>query len=271
MAKLSNKYIFVKKTDKNRKIGKFSLTLLNKKTKMSDWQQRTRLLVGEEAAARLRAAHVLIVGVGGVGAYAAETIARAGVGKITLVDGDTVSTSNINRQLPALHSTVGLAKVDVVAQRIADINPEVVVDAHREFITAESAATLLDSGFDYVVDAIDSISAKVALIAECQLRRIKIISSMGAGGRIDPTKVQYADLWATHSDGLARAVRERLKQRGLRRALPVVWSSEQPRRNALIMTDEIEGKRSSYGTVAYLPAMFGLMLGAQVIRKLTQL
>ena len=238
---------------------------------MSDWQQRTRLLVGEEAAARLRAAHVLRVGVGGVGGYAAETIARAGVGRITLVDGDTVSTSNINRQLPALHSTIGLAKVDVVAQRIADINPEVVVDARREFITAESAATLLDSGFDYVVDAIDSISAKVALIAECQLRHIKIISSMGAGGRIDPTKVHYADLWATHSDVLARAVRERLKQRGLRRALPVVWSSEQPRRNALIMTDEIEGKRSSYGTVAYLPAMFGLMLGAQVIRKLTQL
>lgn len=237
---------------------------------MDDWKQRTELLLGSGGVATLSRSRVLVVGVGGVGAYAVEMLARAGVGKLDIVDGDNVGVTNVNRQLPALHSTVGQPKVEVMCRRIADINPEVEVKAINCFITEDSVRMLLDGGnYDFVVDAIDSVAPKVALIKHCLASGLRIISSMGAGGRIDASKVRYADLWETYNDGLAKVVRTRLKAEGIRRKLPVVWSEEMPEKAAVMLTDEIANKRSSYGTVSYLPAIFGCMLGAYVIRKLT--
>ena len=237
---------------------------------MDDWKQRTELLLGSGGVATLSRSRVLVVGVGGVGAYAVEMLARAGVGKLDIVDGDNVGVTNVNRQLPALHSTVGQPKVEVMCRRIADINPEAEVKAINCFITEDSVRMLLDGGnYDFVVDAIDSVAPKVALIKHCLASGLRIISSMGAGGRIDASKVRYADLWETYNDGLAKVVRTRLKAEGIRRKLPVVWISEMAETAAVILTDEIANKRSSYGTVSYLPAIFGCMLGAYVIRKLT--
>ena len=226
--------------------------------------------MGSGGVATLSRSRVLVVGVGGVGAYAVEMLARAGVGKLDIVDGDNVGVTNVNRQLPALHSTVGQPKVEVMCRRIADINPEAEVKAINCFITEDSVRMLLDGGnYDFVVDAIDSVAPKVALIKHCLASGLRIISSMGAGGRIDASKVRYADLWETYNDGLAKVVRTRLKAEGIRRKLPVVWSEEMPEKAAVMLTDEIANKRSSYGTVSYLPAIFGCMLGAYVIRKLT--
>lgn len=237
---------------------------------MDDWKQRTELLLGSGGVATLSRSRVLVVGVGGVGAYAVEMLARAGVGKLDIVDGDNVGVTNVNRQLPALHSTVGQPKVEVMCRRIADINPEAEVKAINCFITEDSVRMLLNGGnYDFVVDAIDSVAPKVALIKHCLASGLRIISSMGAGGRIDASKVRYADLWETYNDGLAKVVRTRLKAEGIRRKLPVVWSEEMPEKAAVMLTDEIANKRSSYGTVSYLPAIFGCMLGAYVIRKLT--
>ena len=238
---------------------------------MENWQQRTELLLGADGVASLADSHVLVVGVGGVGAYAAEALVRAGVGHITIIDGDNVSTTNINRQLPALHSTIGQSKVEVVKARLLDINPKLKIEARQEFVTVDCVAELLSGGkFHYVVDAIGSVAPKVAIIAYCLQNKIRIISSMGAGGRLDPSQIQFADIWKTHSDGLAKAVRDRLKKMGIRSKLPVVWSSEAPRRESVVLTNEIANKRSSYGTVSYLPAIFGLMLAAHVIRQISK-
>lgn len=237
---------------------------------MQDWNERTYLLLGQQATQRLAAAHVMVVGVGGVGAYAAEMVARAGVGRMTIVDGDTVSPSNINRQLPALHSTVGIDKVEVMRRRMADINPEARIDALKEFVTPDTVGSLLASNPDFVIDAIDSIAPKVALIEHCLRRGINIVSSMGAGGRIDPTAVRYADIAQTRNDGLARVVRTRLRKDGFKSGLTVVWSEELPREASLTLTDELQNKRSSYGTVSYLPCIFGCMLAAHVINKLRE-
>ncbi len=232
--------------------------------------QRTALLLGEEAVATLAQKRVLVVGVGGVGAYAVEMLIRTGVGHLTLMDADDVNPTNLNRQLPALRSTIGEAKVDVLARRCHDINPQCTVDARREFLTADSVDQLLDEGFDFVIDAIDSVAPKVALIERCYRRRIKLISSMGAGGRIDPSKLRYADIADTFHDGLARVVRQRLKQRGILHGIKVVFSEEAPQRASLIFTDEIANKTSSYGTVAWIPAMFGCMLAAHAINVMTK-
>ena len=228
------------------------------------------MLLGGGGVDALSQSRVLVVGVGGVGAYAVEMLARAGVGRLDIVDGDMVGVSNINRQLPALHSTVGMPKVEVMARRVAGINPAAEVAALPVFISEDSVPGLVGGGnYDFVVDAIDSVAPKVALIRYCLENKVRIVSSMGAGGRVDPEKVGYADIWDTYNDGLAKVVRTRLKALGLRRRLPVVWSSEPPEKSAVTFTDEIANKRSSYGTVSYLPAIFGCMLAAYVIRKLT--
>lgn len=236
---------------------------------VNDYNCRTALLLGNESVERLAGCHVLIVGVGGVGSYVAEAVARAGVGRMTLVDADTVAPSNVNRQLPALHSTVGQSKAEVMKRRILDINPDCRVTAVSEFVTADGAGKLLDeTSPDYMVDAIDSVAPKVALIEAALRRRIKFISSMGAGGRIDPSQVRYADLSDTYHDGLARAVRQRLKRDGVRGRVPVVFSTEQPRRSSLTLTDEMPNKVSSFGTVSWLPSVFGLYLAAAAVRTL---
>jgi len=235
-----------------------------------DWKQRTGLLLGEESVEKLSSRSVMVVGIGGVGAFAAEMLARAGVGHLTLVDGDVVSVTNLNRQLPALHSTLGMQKVEVMRQRILDINPDADVNVVSKFIDIDAVPELLAPGFDFVVDAIDAVAPKVALIERCVHSGTKIVSSMGAGGRKDPTVVQIVDISKTYHDGLARAVRQRLRFKGISSGVKVVWSPEQPSKSACQLTDELPNKRSSYGTVSYMPCVFGCVLASHVIMHLSK-
>lgn len=220
--------------------------------------------------ARIRSAHVLVVGTGGVGAYAAEMLCRAGVGHLTLVDADTVSPSNINRQLPALHSTLGRSKVSVLAERFRDINPEVQLTLREEYLTPESVDALLDAApYAYVIDAIDTIQPKVALLAACIRRRQPVIASMGAGAKTDITAIQYADLWQTYHCGLSKSVRNGLARAGLRgRKLPVVFCTQQVDRNALLTVEGERNKKTTAGTVSFMPATFGNYLAAWVLNHL---
>ena len=236
-----------------------------------NWQQRTEQLFGNDATERLHTTHVLVVGVGGVGAYAAEMLCRAGIGKLTLVDADTVQSSNINRQLPALHSTIGNPKAEVLAERFRDINPEIELNIRVQYIEPENIPTLLDDVKpDFIVDAIDTIQPKCHLICEAWRRRIKIVSSMGAGAKSDITQIRMADLWDTYHCGLSKAVRNGLKRMGMKRSLPVVFSTEQARPKAIIRVDDERNKKSTTGTVSYMPATFGCYLAAYVIRELTE-
>ena len=220
--------------------------------------------------ARIRSAHVLVVGTGGVGAYAAEMVCRAGVGHLTLVDADTVSPSNINRQLPALHSTLGRSKVSVLAERFRDINPEVQLTLREEYLTPENVDALLDAApYAYVIDAIDTIQPKVALLAACIRRRQPVIASMGAGAKTDITAIQYADLWQTYHCGLSKSVRNGLARAGLRgRKLPVVFCTQQADRNALLTVEGERNKKTTAGTVSFMPATFGNYLAAWVLNHL---
>ncbi len=192
----------------------------------NDWQQRTELLLGEEKMNRIRKAHVLVVGLGGVGAYAAEMLCRTGVGKMTIVDADTVQPTNMNRQLPAMHSTLGMPKAEVLATRYKDINPDIELTVLPVYLKDENIPELLDAGkYDFIVDAIDTISPKCFLIYEAMKRHIKIVSSMGAGAKSDISQVRFADLWDTYHCGLSKAVRKRLQKMGMKRKLPVVFST----------------------------------------------
>lgn len=218
---------------------------------------------------RLRGAHVLVAGLGGVGAYAAEMICRAGVGRMTIVDADVVQPGNINRQLPALHSTVGRLKADVLAERFRDINPQLDLTVLAEYLKDERIPELLDSApFDFVVDAIDTVAPKCYLIYHALLRRLPIVSSMGAGAKSDITQVRFADLWETYHCGLSKAVRKRLQKMGMKRKLPVVFSTEQADPGAVILVNDEQNKKSTAGTVSYMPAVFGCYLAEYVIRKL---
>jgi tRNA A37 threonylcarbamoyladenosine dehydratase len=235
-----------------------------------DWQTRTRLLLGEEKTARLARAHVLVVGLGGVGAYAAELIARAGVGNMTIVDADTIQPSNINRQLPALHSTVGQLKVEEMAERLRDVNPAIRLTVVPTFLQDEHIPPLLDGAhFDFVVDAIDTIAPKCALICHALRRKLRIVSSMGAGSKTDITQVRFADIRDTYHCGLSRAVRHRLKALGVKRALPVVFSAEQAQAGTTTAADVgTANKKTTNGTVSYMPAVFGCYLAEYVITRL---
>ena len=236
---------------------------------MEDWKQRTRLLLGDEKMERLRDARVLVVGLGGVGAYAAEMLCRAGVGHLTLVDADTVQPTNLNRQLPALHSTLGRSKAEVLAERFRDINPEVELNVLPVFLKDEQIPELLDTNrFDFVVDAIDTLAPKCHLIAEALRRRLKIVSSMGAGAKSDITQIRFADIWDTYHCGLSKAVRKRLQKMGIRHKLPVVFSTEQADPHAVLLTEDEMNKKSTCGTVSYMPAVFGCYLVEYVIRRL---
>lgn len=241
----------------------------NNNSNNKEWQQRTELLLGKEKMQRLKNAHVLIVGVGGVGAYAAEMICRAGVGNITIVDADTVQPSNINRQLPATHSAIGRPKAEVLAERFKDINPELNLTVLPVYLKDEAIPQLLDSNdFDFIIDAIDTIAPKCYLIYNALQRGIKIVSSMGAGAKKDITQVKFADLWETYHCGLSKAVRKRLQKMGMKRKLPVVFSTEQADTNAVLLVDDEKNKKSTTGTVSYMPAVFGCYLAEYVLRKL---
>lgn len=234
-----------------------------------EWQQRTELLLGKDKTERLRRAHVLVVGLGGVGAYAAEMLCRAGVGQLTLVDADTVQPSNINRQLPALHSTLGQAKAEVLAARFRDINPDIQLKVLPVYLKDEAIPALLDSArFDFIVDAIDTVAPKCYLIYHALQRGLKIVSSMGAGAKKDITQIRFADLWETYHCGLSKAVRKRLQKMGVKRKLPVVFSTEQADPEAVMLVDGEQNKKSTAGTVSYMPAVFGCYLAEYVIRKL---
>ena len=233
------------------------------------WTDRTALLLGEDKMSRLSNAHVLVVGVGGVGAYAAEMLCRAGVGELTIIDADTVNTTNINRQLPATHSTVGRLKTEVLAEHLLDVNPSLRLHALPIYLKEEAVGQLLQAEkYDFIVDAIDTIAPKCALLGEALRRGIPIVSSMGAGAKSDITQIRFADLWDTYHCGLAKAVRTRLKKEGLRRSLPVVFSIEQADRRAVITVEGEQNKKSTAGTISYMPAVFGCYLAEYVIRKL---
>lgn len=235
---------------------------------MDNWLERTELLLGEEKLAMLRRANVLVVGLGGVGAYAAEMIARAGVGRMTIADADTVNVSNINRQLVALHSTVGQPKAEVLAARLRDINPEIELTVVNEYIRDELTYELLDSArFDYVVDAIDTLSPKLALIAAAMERGYPLVSSMGAGAKTDPTRMEIADISKTHHCPLAHMLRKRLHKAGIRKGFRAVFSAEPIREGAMIICEE-RNKKSNVGTISYIPAMFGIGCASVVIRNL---
>jgi len=229
---------------------------------------RTRILVGDEGVERLGASHVLVAGLGGVGSFVAEALARAGVGALTLVDHDRVAPSNLNRQLVALRSTVGRLKADVMAERIADINPGCRVTVLPEFIDEDRMEDFVGGGFDLIVDAIDSLSSKVALIETSVRLGMPILSSMGAGGRMDPTRLRVGDLMETQVCPLAREVRSRLRRRGVGRGVTVVWSDESP---IPPRPPEDTGRgrpRAVNGTLSYMPSLFGLTLAGLAVRRL---
>ena len=235
---------------------------------IDNWLERTELLVGTEKLDRLRKAHVLVVGIGGVGAYAAEMIARSGVGHLTIADADVVSVSNINRQLVALHSTIGRSKCDIMAERLRDINPEIELTVVNRFIKDSETDALLDSAkFDYVVDAIDTLSPKLALIHGALERGIPLVSSMGAGAKTDPTLMEIKDISKTHHCPLAHMLRKRLHKIGIKRGFWAVFSPEPVREGAMILCEE-QNKKSNVGTISYIPALFGIGCASVVIRDL---
>lgn len=232
------------------------------------WTERTELLLGEEKLDILRNAHVLVVGLGGVGAYAAEMIARAGVGRMTIADADVVGESNINRQLLALTSTIGRNKSDVMAERLRDINPRIELTVITEYIRDEKTYELLDAArYDYVVDCIDTLSPKVNLIAAALERGLPVVSSMGAGAKTDPTIIEVKDIGKSHHCPLAHMLRKRLHKLGIRSGFWAVFSPEPVREGAMIIAEETN-KKSNVGTISYIPASFGCVCASVVIRDL---
>lgn len=233
-----------------------------------NWLERTELLLGAEKLETLRKAHVLVVGLGGVGAYAAEMIARAGVGRMTLADADTVGLTNINRQLIALHSTLGRPKAEVLAERLRDINPAIELTVVNQYIKDEATYNLLDAArYDYVVDCIDTLSPKLALIAAALERKMPLVSSMGAGAKVDPTQLEIKDISKTHHCPLAHMLRKRLHKIGIYKGFRAVFSPEPIREGAMILSEE-QNKKSQVGTISYIPALFGIGCASVVIRDL---
>jgi tRNA A37 threonylcarbamoyladenosine dehydratase len=239
-------------------------------TTIPGWMSRTELLLGSEPISNLINSNVLVVGLGGVGGICAEMIARAGVGKMTIVDADTVEASNRNRQIPALVSTENALKSDVLSARLLDINADLKLTAIARYVREEITNEILESdSFDYVVDCIDTLSPKVFLIKKTIEKGIPIVSSMGAGGKVDPTQVQIGNLWKSYNCNLAYYVRKRLSQMGMRnRNLTVVWSPEKADQSRIIPAPEGNVKKSLIGTISYMPAVFGCAVASVVIRDL---
>jgi tRNA threonylcarbamoyladenosine dehydratase len=233
------------------------------------WLSRTELLIGKDALQILASSHVMVVGLGGVGSYAAEFIARSGIGKMTIIDGDVVDSTNRNRQLPALSTNHGAYKAIIMAERLKAINPELEINVVQSFINPETVQTLFDDKPDYVIDAIDSITPKLTFILHAYEQQIPIVSSMGAGGKFDPTKLQVADISKTYNCVFAQQIRKVLKRNhDIRRGIKCVFSHEMPKKESLIMTDGSNYKKSAYGTISYLPAVFGAVAASVVIRDL---
>ncbi|HPE39587.1 MAG TPA: tRNA threonylcarbamoyladenosine dehydratase [Bacteroidales bacterium] len=234
------------------------------------WLTRTELLLGKENLLKLQSKHVLIVGLGGVGAYAAEQLCRAGIGEMTIIDADIVDESNLNRQLIALKSTIGKPKSELVAQRLMDINPEIKLHVYQEFIRDERTDQILDAApYDYVCDAIDSLSPKVFLIYQTLQHQYPLISAMGAGGKMDPALVQVVDIKKTFQCKLAFTVRKRLHHLGVRTGFKAVFSPEiVPEHAVIIDSNPAINKLSVVGTISYMPAIFGCFMASEVIKDL---
>ena len=238
---------------------------------MDNWLDRAELLIKEDGIKKLKNSNVLIVGMGGVGSFAAEFIVRAGVGKLTIVDGDDIDNTNINRQLPAMKSTVGKLKVDVMAERLKDINPELELTILNEFLSPERIIEVVSDEYDYVMDCIDSISPKINLLMAAKRKRVKVISAMGAGGKTDPSKIIVTDIAKTYHDPLSRRIRKVLRSKGINKGIRVVFSTESPNKDSVELTDGKDYKKSFYGTISYMPALFGLNAAAEVLRYLLDL
>lgn len=249
---------------------------------IAPWQERTEILLGQEGLAKLRNSFVAVIGLGGVGAYAAEMLARAGVGKLLILDSDSVSLTNKNRQLLALDSTIGLSKVDVMTSRLKEINPNLAIVGIKEYILglAEAQETVADSGrsiedilapyaasLNYVVDAIDTLSPKIALIKYCVDNHLPLVSSMGSGAKFDATAVRIADISKSYNCPLAYLLRKRLRKVGISKGFKAVFSEELPKREAIIQAEE-RNKKSQVGTISYLPAVFGCICAQACLEEL---
>lgn len=268
---------------------------VSERGQIPQWQERTALLLGEEALLRLREAVVVVAGLGGVGAYAAEMVARAGVGRMVLIDSDRVGESNKNRQLLALDSTLGRLKTEVMAERLLDINPELHIVKVPEYLTEDNIPEVFENALrekalcgssdpdgaltdepaastglapDFVIDAIDTLAPKIALISHCVHSGIPLVSSMGAGAKLDATKVRLTDLSKSYNCPLAFILRKKLRKIGITKGFPVVFSEELPERDAIVPTEGERNKKSQVGTVSYIPAVFGCVCAQAAIRHL---
>lgn len=235
---------------------------------MDQWLSRTELLLGAEGVNKLKRAHVLVAGLGGVGAYAAEQLCRAGVGEMTIIDGDVVEITNKNRQLPALDSTVGLPKAEIMASRFLDINPDLKLHTINDFIRDEGMIEVLERApYDYIVDAIDTLAPKIFLIYHSLQKGLPVVSSMGSGGKMDPSKIEIADISKSYNCNLARMLRKRLHKLGVYQGVKVVFSSELTDPQSVVLV-ESQNKKSNVGTISYMPPVFGCFIASVVVRDL---
>ncbi len=238
-------------------------------TVREEWLSRSTMLLGEEAMTRLKRSHVLVAGLGGVGSWAAEMICRAGVGAMTIIDGDVVTAANRNRQLPALLSTTGRMKAEVMGERLLDINPDLRLEVIAEFIRDQRMIDILEQErYDYVVDAIDTLSPKVFLAYHSLRLNLRLVSSMGAGGKYDPVSIRVADISETRFCNLARLMRKKLHKLGVRNGFTAVYSPEAIDKNLITRGSAESNRASDVGTVSYMPAAFGMTCASVVIREL---
>lgn len=234
------------------------------------WLSRTELLIGPEKLEKLKQAHVLVLGCGGVGSAAAEMLCRAGIGKLTIADADIIQPSNRNRQLIALKSTEGIKKTEALAARLRDINPDIQLKRVDKFLKEDPMIELLDHPYDYIVDAIDSLSAKAYMLLYALKFKQKVVSAMGAGAKLDPSKICVADISETHTCTFAFDIRKRLRRLGVTTGFKTVFSTEPPMKESVIFFDSVNNKKSMAGTISYMPVIFGCYCAAVVIRDLIE-
>ncbi|MEN8230557.1 MAG: tRNA threonylcarbamoyladenosine dehydratase [Bacteroidota bacterium] len=233
-----------------------------------DWQERSMQLLGKEKVSLLQATNVLVVGMGGVGAMTAEMICRSGVGSMTIVDGDIIQPGNLNRQIPATHSTLNRSKVEVMGERLRDINPGLKLTTLKEFIREDRIPEILEEPFDYVVDAIDTLTPKIYLIYHAVKKGLRLTSSMGSGGKLDPSQVKVADFGETYNCRLSYILRKKLRKMDVHGGFQVVFSAEQVPRETVLQVEGEPNKKSTVGTSSFIPAVFGCMLASIVVRDL---
>jgi tRNA threonylcarbamoyladenosine dehydratase len=234
----------------------------------SNWLSRTELLISAEGIKKLKSAHILVAGLGGVGGYAAEAICRAGIGKMTIVDSDDITATNRNRQLIALKSTEGKRKSEVMAERLHDINPELEITVYNEYLKDDKILEVLNTNYSYVIDALDTLSPKIFFITCCMEQKLPLVSSMGSGGRFDPLQIKVADVGESYGCQFAQVIRKKLHALGINSGFKVVFSAEPVSKNAMVITDNSPNKKTTVGTISYMPAVFGLVAASVVIRDL---